>query len=271
MVRAVLGLVAAVAVISAGAFAWVMYDLSSLPPAPNAHKLAEAADTRAARDRAVAFADEQTGRLRAAAPWAEVLDSSVADLCHAEAHSAGIGSKAVWSSVLCSRTTVLYAAFDGEIEPRLAELDRAVAGLGWKPRDVKGLVEQLHYMHGPPGEASPEAAAAAEARPNDVGVRFGLAAQRGTQLTVAVGDRRGLPLVGGSWDGWKSEHAVDGKPYTDRDNERAVYLDWRRVDGEALTAKAYAGHRYLVVIGVAQGYATGCPDATCDGPTWYPG
>ncbi|MEU1419552.1 hypothetical protein [Kitasatospora sp. NPDC005751] len=266
------GVVVAGAVILVAAVLWQLHDLTTVPPAPDASALARAADTRAARDRAVAFADEQTGLVRAAAPWAEALDSSVADLCEARAASGSFGSKPVWSGVMCRRTTVLYAAFDGEIEPRLAELDRALAGVGWKPRSGgRDLVRELHYQHSPGGDASAEQTAEALARPNSVAVDHTRGAgQNSVTLTVAVADGKGLPRIRGSWDDSSTLRGPDAKPYADGESERVVYQDWRRVDAEALQAKAYANHRYLLAIGVTQLYAAGCPGATCNGsaPSW---
>lgn len=261
-----LGLVVAAAVIVVAVFAWAFYDLTTLPKAPDAAGLARAADTREARDRAVAFADDHTARLKAAAPWAEVLDSSVADRCHAEARSESFGSKPAWSPVVCRRTTVLYAAFDGEIEQRLADLDRAAEGLGWKLRpDGKNLVQQLRHMHSPGGDATAEQTAEALARPNTVSVDHVPGdGRKGVTLTVGVADGKGIPLVMGSWDDRTSLSGPDAKPYLDREHERVVYFDWRRVDAEGLKAKAYAGHRYVMAIGVTQTYATGCPGAECN-------
>ncbi|TYC73557.1 hypothetical protein [Streptomyces sp. CB01881] len=267
-----LGLVVAVAVVVVGLLAWAIHDLTTVPKAPDAAGLARSAETREARERAVAFADEQTARLRAAAPWAEVLDSSVADRCHAEARSGSFGGKPAWSGVTCRRTTVLYAAFDGEIEPRLAELDGAAAGLGWKPRpDGRTLVQQLRHMHSPGSDATAEQTAEALARPNAVGVDHVPGdGRKGIALTVAVMDGKGFPSVNGSWDDRPSLSGPDAKPYLDRESERVVYFDWRRVGAETLKAKAYAGHRYLMAIGVSQVYASGCPGAECNGvgPDW---
>ncbi|WP_406202322.1 hypothetical protein OH807_23845 [Kitasatospora sp. NBC_01560] len=268
-----LGMVVAGAVIFVGVAAWQWHDLTTVPHGPDAQALARSAETREARDRAVAFGAEQTARLRAAAPWAEVLGDSVADRCHAEARSGSFGGKPAWSPVLCVRTTVLYAAFDGEIEPRLADLDGALAGLGWKARsDGRSLVQRLQRMHSPGADATAEQTAEALARPNTVSVDHVPGdGRKSTALTVGVADRTGVPPVSGSWDNRPSLSGPDAKPYLDEESERVVYLDWRRADIEAIKAKAYAGHRYLLAIGLTQTYATGCPGATCNAVGGAPG
>ncbi|MFF1908562.1 hypothetical protein [Kitasatospora sp. NPDC058218] len=229
-----LGMVAAGAVIFVAVVAWQVHDLTTVPHGPDAEALARSAATREARDRAVAFGDDQTARLRAAAPWAQVLDGSVADRCHAEARSGSFGGRPAWSPVVCRRTTVLYAAFDGEIEQRLADLDRAAEGLGWKVRPGdRNLVQQLRYAHSPGSDATAEQTAQALARPNSVSVDHVPAdARRGITLTVGVADGRGLPWVKDSWDQQPSRSGADAKPYLDRESERVVYFDWRRADTE---------------------------------------
>ncbi|MER5862896.1 hypothetical protein [Kitasatospora sp. NPDC002040] len=226
------------------------------PEPPDVAAVAGAAPTLTAHQQAAAFSDLLAAQLRAATPWAAFQDSSVADLCRTVLVAPRRSAAPQWSPVGCSRTTVVYVAFDGDLEQRLADLDRTMVGLRWTPGPSDGsdpgagLVRQLHRdgpnsvaVHHHPTGAPPDDPAAAV-------------------LTVAVADRpaagSGLPLVPGSWDDWHGVGDADGRPDPGRPNrsDRAVVLDWRRVDGIELSARAHARHRYLAAFGLSQVYTT---------------
>lgn len=147
---------------------------------PDVGKEARWGTARAADEKLTGQMDGQLSSLRGELPWATYLGTSVADVCSVSEAAQWItfGPHKDWYSVTCSRTTTVYAAFDGDFRQRLGLLDTTLAVAGWTPDPLHritapageqpGLLAAFDADHRPPEHSSASPAAKPAARPNVV-------------------------------------------------------------------------------------------------------
>lgn len=234
---------------------WSISRIFSPPTPPDVDAQANAPGTRVADQGAEAQADYQLKQLRAQTSWADQLGRSVVDLCRSGLISGSFGSWGSWSPVSCQRTTIVYLAFDGDVQQRLAELDQTLDALGWQSRNPQqGLVAQDRYMHQPPYGADPAQSAQAEARPTDISVDYVSRQAATAALSVEVSQTPSILVLPGSWDDWSSAHSPDGRPYQNDQFDRVVYVTWQPVNAPALVRTT--AHRYIAAFDFGTTYYT---------------
>ena len=277
--RAAVVIVAEVAVL-AGWFVWSLNGAMH-PTPPDVDTFAHSVAVREADREATDVASSQIDAFRKATPWATYVGSSVTDLCHAEIRSAFVTFSSAWSPISCQRTTVVYEAFDGNIQLRLRQLDGVAQSLHWQPQSQVGqqpwgLVAALAYARQPPGGADPSQSAEAAARPADVSVRYPPLAATGVTpastsvVAVSVGQQP-TEVTASGWDDWAGTWGTSRRPYGNDDSDRTVYLTWNPVSAKALAKTGYASHGFMIAIAVSSTYNPQPTPVTAspDSPTPY--
>ena len=234
--RVVMALLAVVVLL----FGWGIWQLrrQQNPSPPDVRALADSASARTADHAATQLTDHQLSLLRAATPWASYLGTSVVDGCTTELMGGFMAS--TWTPAGCERQTVVYAAFNGDIQQRLRQLDTAVDALHWHSQQT--LLSKLDAFQQPPGDTTAE-----------VSADYGPDPDPGPQpdsLDVSVTQKPGLPQ-GYGLAGWQAEvnpQASLGNSY------RAATVAWQPLSAAALAKAAYAAHGYLLAFTFSAGY-----------------
>jgi hypothetical protein len=249
-----------------GCVLWSM-QRSGHPAPPDVKALADSPAAREADRAATASTTRQIARLRKATPWATYLDTSVTDLCQSRIQSAALTFHPHWSPVSCLRYTVVYAAFDGDIQRHLRQLDTAVGALPWQPTDPPGsppggLVAELAYLRQPPDGADPSPSTEAADGPANLSVRY---ARRGApdapapakgapSLTVSVAQSPTPPQAGGWDDDGATGNGRSKRPYGNDDMNRSVYVTWHPLSSAAVAASAYTAHEFTMAVALSSPY-----------------
>lgn len=215
------------------------------------------ADAAAARTSSARLAD-----LTAALPGAVPLGTSVADSCRTEDLNPFIG-RARWAPATCTRSTVVYLAFDGDIRTRLRRLDTTLARQDWvggsgPARTLTGTATWMGQAGGDP--AAPAAQRGSTAPPGSLPIclstTYGPASQAralphggpGVRLRVAVAQSPCPPAVD------TGDIQFAGAPERDG-TDGAVYLAWHPLLVDRVSRAAYTAHRYVAAFSLVDTYA----------------
>ncbi|MEV7025626.1 hypothetical protein [Kitasatospora sp. NPDC093558] len=218
------------------------------PDPPDVEAMANASSTRSAGREAAERMNGQIAQLRAKAPWAEQLGTSVLDRCESELRVAVAFASGSWELASCERTTSVYVAFDGDLRERLAELDGSIDAQGWKsraePRSA-GLVAADRYLHQPPVGAKPEESASAEARPTLVWVEYALPGEGPTSTELSVGVTQAPAMPPGEDDRPNQYDDHGRRPYANDDTHREVVFTVEPLRAKELVQKT--AHKYVAL------------------------
>lgn len=243
---------------------WDLHHKLSRTP-PDIGAFADSAATRAADDGAQRTATSALGGLTSAVPWAVPLGTSVADSCETRQDNPFIGP-ADWEPISCTRTTVAYVAFDGDIRTRLHQLDSALGAQEWTGSDGRPtLTAAATWLSEVGGDPSPNAAQRGSTEPPgseqialSVTYLHGEAGHRpfskvGTpRLEVAVAGRPIiLQVETGDLQG-------EGPPKR-RSGDDTVYRAWHPLSTDAVSRSAYAAHHYVAAFSFTDRYAVQQP------------
>jgi hypothetical protein len=254
----VLGLVCALL-----GYMWWDFDHRFHRPPPDVAAFARADATRTASASAARADNALLKKLSSAVPWAVPLGTSVADSCTSVNQGSFGGDR--WSPISCTRSTVLYAAFDGELHTRLHQLDTAIDTQGWAgtpsggpPGTLTAMATWMGQVGGDPpsGTATPSPSASA---PKQIAlfVRYDrrsngtldTAAQRAQpRLQVGVAGRPYSPFASTG-----DNQALDGPP-TRLASEGTVYRAWHPLSTDAVARSAYVSHHYVVAFSITSAY-----------------
>ncbi|MGW5354969.1 hypothetical protein ACWERV_31195 [Streptomyces sp. NPDC004031] len=245
---------------------WYVHERLKPVPPPDVAAFAHSAPARAARaaDARTAAADQAA--LAAALPGAEPLGTSVSDICRSLGNGAMFGGRESWGPVQCTRATVAYVAFDGDIAARLRALDAALAARGWKGGTLTAAAASPQRTALPPSPT--EAFSSPGAAPPGWG--------------VVSGEYGRSPLPGAGYDTARNlQVSVAGTPYDPQTGAGylqvgdeplrdagtgTVYVTWQPLSTHAVARSGYAAHRYVAAFSVVSRYLVQSPSATTPAP-----
>jgi hypothetical protein len=122
---------AALVVVVGGVAAWLVHGRSRHPAPPDVAAYARSAGVRSADRAYTAWFEEQLAGLGSAAPWLRAAGQSVLDECQAlPSGGAGVAGATSWT-MSCQRSQAAYYAYTAGGRPRVSQLERTLAGLGW--------------------------------------------------------------------------------------------------------------------------------------------
>ncbi|MEW2519032.1 hypothetical protein [Actinacidiphila alni] len=230
-----------------GGALWHFHRMVDRPP-PDVAAFARSAATRRAGEDAAREGAARLGELRAALPWAVPVGTSVADSCRTLEEGAMFGPRN-WSPIRCTRNTVLYLAFDGDIRTRLRQLDAVLAEKKWAGTDSgrNTLTAMATWLSEAGGDPSPSAAQRGSTEPpgsrpiclSTGYVRAARAAARTeVRLQAAVAEHPCRPEAS------TGDVQVNGPPEK-FSAEGTYYVAWHPLWTRAVSRSAYADHRYL--------------------------
>lgn len=248
---------------------WQMHRAWNRPP-PDVGAFAHSAATRTADAADAQRSSERLADLGSALPWAVPLGTSVADSCRTQEQSSLFG-KRNWEPVTCTRSSVLYVAFDGDIHTHLRQLDTLLARQEWLAGDSpQGMPTRtptrLSKAGADPSPAVPERGSTETPSPRPIclsemyGPPHGLPhGGTGVRLRVAVAER---PCTPDAITGDVQVGLTPQKSTTDP----TVYLDWRPLSTGTVSATAFASHRYVAAFSLVDAYAAQSPATTSPAP-----
>lgn len=267
-------LCAALALLIGGAV-WLQHSLDLTPP--DGGPFARSDATRTADKAATQRSSARLQGLTAALPWAVPLGTSVVDSCETHDQNPFIG-RSDWSPFRCTRTSVLYVAFDGDIRARLRQLDAALAEKSWKTQnplaDMARYLEQTGEDTPSPSSSEEGSTASPTPRPLCLSATYAPASQEtalpppgtGVRLQAAVAEHACPPFVSiGRFE--------PGDPPRKSTDDGTVYLAWHPLSTTAVSTKAYTTHRYVASFALSDTYAVQSSPTTSPSPTptrYYP-
>lgn len=234
-----------------------------------AHSAAtRAADTAAAQRSSAGLAD-----LASPLPWAVPLGTSVAHSCRTQPQSSLFG-KRNWDPVSCTRSSVLYVAFDGDIRTHLRQLDTVLARQEWlagdpPQRTPTGTAPRLSEAGGdpPPAVSEPGSTEPPSSRPICLSEMYGPPhgfPRGGTgvrpRVAVAVATRPCTPEA----DTGDVQVSITPQRST---IDPAARLNWHPLSTRTVSATAFTTHRYAAAFSLVDAYAAQSPVTTSPTPT----
>lgn len=247
-----------------GYMMWDIHHRLNRPP-PDVAAFARADTTRTASADAARTDSASLKKLAAAVPWAVPLGTSVADTC--TSLEAGSFGGRTWSPISCTRYTVLYVAFDGELNSRLHQLDAAIDAQGWAgapsggpPDTLTAMATWMGQVGGDPpsGKATPSPTVSPP-RQISLFVRYTLRSAGGLDthasaaaphLQVGVAGRLNSPSAD------TGDIQALGGPPQKLGGEGIVYRAWHPLSTDAVARSAYAEHHYVVAFSITSRYIT---------------
>ncbi|WP_143120635.1 hypothetical protein [Actinacidiphila alni] len=238
---------------------WQIHRTWDRPP-PDVGAFARSAATRSAGADAAREGAARLGELRAALPWAVPVGTSVADSCRTLEQGAMFGPRN-WSPIRCTRNTVLYLAFDGDIRTRLRQLDAVLAEKKWAGTDAgrNTLTAMATWLSEAGGDASPSAVQRGSteppgSRPICLSTGYVPAAQAAAPTGAEVGLQAAVAERPCPPEADTGDLQLDGPPRKSA-VEGTYYVAWHPLWTRAVSRSAYADHRYLVAFSLVDTYA----------------
>jgi hypothetical protein len=137
--------VLAVILAAVGLVLWVGHNISRSAPQPDVAAFARSRPVQRADRATSAWFGGQLQGLSREAPWLRPAGQSVHDQCRATAVGVGsIGGVSSWITT-CTRQQTGYYAYAGGGNGRVAALEHALAGLGWRGFTVTGAILEADY------------------------------------------------------------------------------------------------------------------------------
>ncbi|MFI0898095.1 hypothetical protein [Streptomyces sp. NPDC020983] len=246
---------------------WYIHEQLKPPAPPDVAAFAHSAAARTAEAGAARAASADLAALTSAVPWAEPVGTSVSDVCRSVVSSAMFGSRARWSSTGCTRSTVAYVAFDGDIGSRLRSLDAVLGAQGWTGEGAPPATLARAAAGDPAAPApSPGGASSSPGAPSPGWGRVSVLYT--ARPSAAIGDDTSpylrVSVAGAPYDPQAitgDQQSAGSPPRRDTD-QATVYVSWQPLSTHAVAQSAFAAHRYVAAFSLVAHYLVDSPPAT---------
>ncbi|WP_031522186.1 hypothetical protein [Streptomyces sp. NRRL F-5123] len=242
--------------------AWYINEQLKPVPPPDVAAFAHSAPARAARAGAARSASADTAALAAALPGAEPLGTSVSDVCRSLESGAMFGGRSSWGPVQCTRATVAYVAFDGDIAARLRALDAVLAARGWTGSTLTEAAASPDRTALPPSPTEsfspPHAAPTGWGR---VSGKYARPPHRAAGYDTSASLQ--VSVAGAPYDPETAAGYLQlGDEPLRRTESGLVHVTWQPLSTHAVAQEAFVTHHYVAAFSVVVRYIVQSPPAT---------